>query len=384
MASIERRAGGWRVRWRDPIDGGNRSRQCPDQATAKALARDIEREHALGRSWQPAGPGPVATPLLEVAAAYLREEAQRLAPRTLERYGEALDLWLRWVELAGIAPTVGALTRPHLSDWRTWLVTAPGRHGRLRTAHTAGKLVQVVELMWAWAEESERWPDVPTARRLRHPSAPRPLVRAPGWEQVDSMLDELHAAAETFGHRAPEGAAPDWCVRLVVLARHLGGRREELLLARWDRLGRDELVLPSSDTKGGYGGRVVPVSSALATWLSRWREADVEDRRRLDRIVASPVAELDGRGHSDRLIRRAWARAGIEAELWHGRPLHALRRTLRTHLVALGTQADVVDAILGHAGTGTGSRHYTDRSALLPLAAKALATVPAWEPRCPR
>lgn len=377
MAHIRKRGNRFAVSWREP-GGRQRTRTCPDAATARALAREVEQALALGRSWEPRGPGPQPTALRTIAEAWLTEESQRLAPATLRRYAEALDLWLAWVRVAKLPEDVSSLSRATLSDLRTWLATAPGRHGKLRRPTTADRLVQPVELCWTWAAESERWPDVPSPRRLRRlRSTPAP-VRAPSWEQAAAMYGELQRAAGQYTERTPAGVAPGWVLRLVALAWYTGGRRDELLRARWERWDgvAGLLELPAEDTKGGYGGRVVPVCEELAHLLWEWQYHDQQAGRGDGWIVASPTAERDGRGHADRLVRRAWRRAGVPQELWHGRPLHALRRRVRTHLVTVGTHGDVIDALLGHAAHGSGGRHYTARDELLPAMRRAVQSIP--------
>lgn len=312
-----------------------------------------------------------------MATAWLIEEAPRLSAATLRRYAEHVEQLLGWLAATGRPATVASLSRATLADWRTAMLEQPGRHGRPRSPATVSKAVQAVSVWWTWAEESERWPDVPRARRLRR-LAPRPApVQAPSWAQVDAMLGELARTAATYADRTPEEASPGWIVRLALLARMTGGRRTELLRLSWADydLERGLLVFRPETTKGGYGGRAVPVSPLLAGWLATWRTETPASS-----IVGAPRAELLGRGHADRLARRAWARAEVPRGLWHARPLHAMRRCLRTHLVTVGTQADVIDAILGHAGQGSGGRHYTARAALLVPARVALATVPAPPP----
>ena len=50
MASLERRVGGYRVRWRDP-QGHARSRQCPTLDAAQHLRDEVEALSARSLSW---------------------------------------------------------------------------------------------------------------------------------------------------------------------------------------------------------------------------------------------------------------------------------------------------------------------------------------------
>ena len=71
MASIDKRRGVYRVRWRDP-DGRARSRQCPTLPSARALQKEVEEAVAVGHRWEPRDAGQ-APDLREVLGAYLIE-----------------------------------------------------------------------------------------------------------------------------------------------------------------------------------------------------------------------------------------------------------------------------------------------------------------------
>src|SRR4051812_7649391 len=118
MASLDKRNGEWRVRWRDP-DGKARSRQCPTKAAAQALLREVEDAVALGRRWEPRDARPQAD-LRALLKDYAEECARVLRPGTAVRYALGLDLLLRYLEKvhgkgAPLPPSV--LTRRMLADW---------------------------------------------------------------------------------------------------------------------------------------------------------------------------------------------------------------------------------------------------------------------------
>ena len=148
MASIDKRNGGWRVRWRDP-DGRPRSRQCPTKAAAKRLKNEVEDAVALGRRWEPrdARPEPDLRLLLKD---YAEECARVLKPNTAIRYARALDIFLRHLDEAhGTGPIPPAiLTRRLLADWHAAL-KHNGLHGRDRSDATRRKIVEVIQLAWA-------------------------------------------------------------------------------------------------------------------------------------------------------------------------------------------------------------------------------------------
>lgn len=358
MAASSRKVRGkWRVRWRD-LAGAQHWRTCPDRATALELERQIEAAHALGRDWAPDAPARRGAPALAVVTeAYLRDRARTLAPRTLTRYAEALDQLLLF---AG-PRTVADMSRQLLADGWIWLAAPEqGRHGRARSAETVRQLIEVWSLCWEWAHDHDEFGEhTPRPRRIETPRRTRSSPTAPTWADVDAMLAEL------------DRLAPAWACRLAWLARFTGERRSALLQVRWSDLdlNRAALTIPDEVTKGGYGGRVVPLHDQLLAALRDWpREGPT--------IVAAPAAELTGRGHCDRTLRRAWRRAGVPESRWQGQPLHAMRKTVRTWLAAQAVAADVIDAFLGHAGQGSGGRYYTDRAHLWPALVEAVKKIP--------
>jgi len=305
--------------------------------------------------------------------AWLTVNADQLAPRTLERYGEALDRFLAFLRKKhGDDPPVTVLSRSTMEEFRGWLGRAGGaRHGRTRSASTVQKYCEAVELCWVWGEDSERWPDVPRPRRLKFRGGRRPQPVAATFDEFDAMLVELAKTVQRYGRRVDEGVARDWPLRTALLARYTGARRSAILQLGWDDLDLDRgaLVLPNEITKGQYGGRTVPVHPALAAEVEGWEPIG-------ERIVAAPELELTGRGHVDRTLRRAWARAEVREAVWRGQPLHVSRKMIRSSMVGAGVQPDVVDAYLGHAGAGTGGRSYTDRTFLWEPMVAAVAAIP--------
>lgn len=344
MASVTKRRGGWAVRWRDP-DGTQRLRTCPDRATAQALARDVDRRVALGHRWEPADIRPRAR-VGEAMTAYLADRSRVLAPRTVVRLSEALgyavDCW-------GDVP-LESLTRSHLADLYAWLRVGGRRDAdgnqtdRGRTESTCAKHVQAVQAWWAWVAADERFEDVcPLPRTIDLPK--RTLGRlpvAPTWAECDRMIAELRV---------------DWHRRVAVLARFTGARRSELVALDWRDVDLEAATITwqPEDTKGGYGGRVVPMPPALVDELAGWG-------RREGRVCQAPPTEIaqGHRGHVDRDVRRAWERAGVRREAWEGQPLHSMRKAIETELRTRGVAPEVIDAYLGHAAVGTGGRHYAD------------------------
>ena len=207
---------------------------------------------------------------------------------------------------------------------------------------TARKVVEVWQLFWQWAADTDEYGGQtprPRTLEMRTPALDDPI--APTWEEWDQMMA---AASET--------AAP-WTARALILARFTGLRHQALVVLPWSAVRDDRLVVPGAVQKN-QRGLLLPLHPQLAAELAAWPRTG-------PLVVGAPAAELDGRGHLDRNVRRAWRRAGVDKELWSGRPIHCIRSTIETHLGVAGVAQPVIDAILGHAARGVGPRHYRDR-----------------------
>ncbi len=93
---------------------------------------------------------------------------------------------------------------------------------------TARKIAEVVQLMWEWAEASERWPgEIPRPRRIEMVrSDPAPVV-APTWAEMDACV------------RACRG----WHQKLTLVLRYTGLRVGETMLIEWRDINLDNATL---------------------------------------------------------------------------------------------------------------------------------------------
>jgi Phage integrase SAM-like domain len=184
MAYVQRRPSGkYQVRWHDP-DGRERGKTFPTRKHAHAFQVEVEACTALGQSWLPAEARDVPD-LEDVITRYLEHRSHRLRATTVRRYTENLDLFRRFLRSkrpSGALPA-NLLTRPLLEDFYVWLMRPETSHiGRARSKDTARKLVEVVQLMWRWAEESERWPNrVARPRRIEMPRGGLSRFRRTSW-----------------------------------------------------------------------------------------------------------------------------------------------------------------------------------------------------------
>lgn len=366
MASYQKRGDGYSVRWRD-LDGLPHSRQVPDATTARRLRRDIERTHGEGRDWRPA-PTRRGPDLRAIADAWIRECARLRAPRTVVRYGEMMDAFLDWLQVQeGARTRLGPelLTRPTLADYHGHLVTT-GRHGHARTQTTARKHLEAVALFWRWAydhDEDQGWADlVPRPRPLEMPRRERAVAVAPTWAEMDAALLQLSG----------------WAYRLACIQRSTGARIGEALALRWEGVDLDgqAFTFRPETTKGGYGGRVVPIPTHLSDELAGWG-------RRVGLVVGAPERETTGRGHAGRTLTRAWVRAGVRREAWEGHPTHAFRRGYVSGLLSLGASRDAVEVLVGHS-LGAVRGAYVDPAALRLRETVGLVPAPATSLDCAR
>jgi integrase len=221
MASIERRNGKWRVRWRDP-DGRARSRQCPTKRAALELKAEVEGKVAVGHRWEPRDAREEAD-LRLLLKDYAEECARVLRPNTAIRYARALDLFLRYLEQqhgkgAPLPPSL--LTRRLLADWHT-AFKHNGLHGRDRKDATRRKLVEVAQLAWAWLyDNDESGAAIPPPRKIRMVREPASPTVAPTWAEMDACI----------------GTLDGWQHDLAILLRFTGLRVQQAMSLTWDDL----------------------------------------------------------------------------------------------------------------------------------------------------
>ncbi|MDG1479863.1 MAG: hypothetical protein P8R54_09735 [Myxococcota bacterium] len=139
--------------------------------------------------------------------------------------------------------------------------------------------------------------------------------------------------------------------------RYTGLRKVAALLTVWgnvDLVGA-RLRIPGENTKGGYGGRELPLHPDLVRRLRSWEPG-------AGRVIRSPEKELPPhRGHIDRSFRRAWKRTDASPEVYAHHPIHGSRHLIETEWAGLGIHQGVIDGFLGHTPQGTGGRHYRGR-----------------------
>jgi len=359
VATIRRRKGArgtsYQVRWRK-LDGTETSWSCSTDKAARSIQREVELALDTGRDWQPEQPATEGPPTLRVIAeAYQDARALRCRPDTLRVEAYQLDLFLRFVEQRGKGDDVTILSRSLLDEFLGWLRRPEtGLHGKQRGMEACVKGVRAAQLLWAWAEGSERWPEIPRPRTVDLPrTAPAPVV-APTWQEMDACIT----------------ACSGWQKQFAIWLRYTGLRSGESMLVEWRDVDMERGTLsirPEIDKNGA--GRVVPLAPLLLDEIATWgkREGYVIPCNR-----RPGPREREARGRD---LRRAWQRAGVREAVWRRRPDHAFRRGFKSGLLQLGANPDAVDYLQGH-NLGAGSRgRYIDPWHALPLR-EVVAMVP--------
>lgn len=360
MASIEKRAGAWRVRWRDP-DGSPRSRGgFARRSAAEQFARDVADRVAAGRRGD-VDRRPCPT-VREAAAAWVKwaapkdGERGRKASRTIIERGYCID---RFVAAHGDL-RADAVTVELLEAWHDTIVE-----------RGAGKLyarneVRGVRGTVNWAATRDDWRGlVPSIGRLDLPPATTDVQpQAPTWAQMDAVI---RACGRT------------WYRRLFVVMRWTGLRSSQVMHLRWDHLDLTAATLEippnlvGSKSKHERRGRWLPLAEGLVAELATWgrREGWLIDRTigpRRGRI------DPDARHLNGRTLRRIQRDAGGASET-DDQPTHSFRKGFRTNLIADGASDAAVKFFMGRR-VDLDSDVYTAWRRLEPLLRRTLALIP--------
>ena len=282
---------------------------------------------------------------------FVADCARRLAPATVRRYAQFLELFRRW---AGEAPAE-RLSYQWLSDYHLHLCAPEtGRHLHRRGPETVRKHLESIEVLWKWAWQRQARGDyvgVPQPDSLGLTRTPAPHQLAPTWSQMDAAI----------------GAATGWQRDLYVVLRSTGLRVQQALGLRWEDVDLDAARLRIRPELGKSPqekrGRWVPIAPVLVAELAAWG-------RREGFVVR---CERDRRVARARDAARAWKRAGVDPAVWQGSPHHAFRAGFASSLKRLGADTEAVEFLVGHS---RGIReHYVGPDAL-PLV-EVVALVPS-------
>lgn len=345
MASIDRRGGKFRVRWREA--GRERSRTCETLKAARALKKQVEFTTDIGESWKAEFEAEARVSLIAAVQSYLDDRARLLAANTMKSKKCALGLFLDFMDDEhSLDPQ--SMSRAALVEFHGYMLSV-----RQTTMLTANQRTRIVKVFWDWAYDHDViGSDFPRPRRVDLPRAHAELEPyAPSWEQMDRAILQ----------------APGWAGYALTVLRFTGLRGEQALGLRWDDLDMDRGVLRIRPELGKTAkesrGRWVPVSPHLLE------------------ILASPTWPKDPEfiikaGGPKRKIsyphlRQAWA--GIQID--RVQPRHACRRGFAAGLAQAGCSTERIAMLIGHSTTIT-TDTYIGAVALMPLLREAVALVP--------
>lgn len=390
----------WRIRWREMVetDGrveqkqrekmfrhppGSRSTSAPAVAVAfqaevlKAIQeRAVVEIEAPVRVVEPAQPVPSFD---EAAAAWLRHKAARgVARGTLDKYAQSVARWFATVrKLVKISPNAPVPVDVLSRDLFARVILAWRADGLSESTVYNGS--RAVLDAWTWtADDPMAYPGVPNPPRDKTTVLPHAPIYAappaPTLAEVDACIRRLHR-----GSYVARGAA--------IVMRYTGLRiSQALAIARAD-LDVDALTLTvrtGKTRRERAAQRVVPVSRHMLADLAPYLgpEDGLLIRRRSD-LRAEPsrnhhprgslTAAWDAATKAGEARREVWAPATREI----ARPDHAFRAALQGHLVEAGVRDEVIDALVGHAGKSTRSRHYAGPAALFAAMREAVDALPA-------
>lgn len=367
MAWRKKRGKKYLVEWKYPAgDPAARSYSRGGFATAAAadeFIRVVENTIAAGANWEPPRVAEEEGNLVKAMHAFLDHiEASHKSAGTVRNYVVALELFRRFVASTTDITTanLSLLSKTQLTRFLAFVndPTTSERGGR--NADTVRKIVERVQLWWAWCADEDDFADVtPRARKLadlREVRAPKTPTKAPTWAEMDACIAAL--AREIPGQRVQRDIA--YLVLMALVERCIGWRVSQV-----DRLEVRDVDIDAGllTFRGELGksqqeraGRIVPIAPVLLPVLGEL----VRDRSPTARLV--PRAQVVSDQKHRLRMAEAWTAAGVPESIWYQRPNHCLRKGFSSELARAGVSVEVRDYLTGHAAGIAGI--YTDASAL--------------------
>jgi integrase len=378
--------GKWRVRWREVVEvGGQRERKqreryCTSHAAAIDLQAKILRKIEAGEVFEDQVRVIPAVASFDAAAkAWLQhKDARGVSEGTREKYRKNIGMFFGTVrELRGI-PTTSAVPVDILSRELFAEVILAWR-GRGLSDSTVYNAARCALDAWTWAaDDAARYPGLPQAPRDKSTVLPQPPIYvappAPKLTEVDAVIRRLTVYAYVA-----KGAA--------VVMRYTGLRISQVLALELADLDTERMTLTvrlGKSRREKATIRTIPVSAAFLEDVRPFlgsAESGTLIRRRRD-VRAGP----NRNHHPTAALTDAWQAATdageCRLEVWRpanrevGRPDHAFRAALQDHLQGAGVRAEVVDALVGHAGKTTRSSHYAGPDSLMQAMREAVDALP--------
>jgi integrase/recombinase XerC len=288
---------------------------------------------------------------------YLAEE-RRSSPRTVEAYGDAVGLYLAFLDRhRGETTTLQGLGEVSAADIRAFL--ASRRQGdRPLSPRSLSQTLSAIRAFHIWLDRRQGVPN-PALALVRGPrvapSAPRPVSEDQAFGLIGEAADDVD--------KAPWEMARDAAV--LTLLYGCGLRISEALsLKRADTpLGESLRVLGK-----GSKTRIVPVLPAVREALEAYVRHCPFPLRPEDALFRAKRGGPLPPRRVQALMQTLRGRLGLPASATP----HALRHAFATHLLGAGADLRSIQELLGHASLSTTQRYTAvDAAGLLAVYAKA-------------
>ncbi|HZZ91909.1 MAG TPA: tyrosine-type recombinase/integrase [Usitatibacter sp.] len=261
-----------------------------------------------------------------------------LSEQTAATRRAALDRFIRWCELNGIA-SPREITLDALEAYQAALATYRKDNGESLERATQVSRLHPVKAFCKWLVRS-RLVEMDVSRDLQLPKLPRRLPRRiPSPEEMRRILSTA------------DGAAPG-CIRDRAMMETLYStalRRMELVRLRMCDVSMETATLTVRAGKGGRD-RVVPIGARACAWIDRYqREVRPRLAGGLDRgeLFLTDYGEPFRRNRLGDRIRRYVAREGLPGAC------HVFRHACATHMLENGADIRFIQALLGHSSLST-------------------------------
>ncbi len=344
-----------------------------DQLVVPPPRGPLERNEQLGRLSVAEQPGKASVPLIATFQAYAVE--QGLKPGTAAEWRSMLKALIAFVGHDDAA----RLTVSDIDRWRDYLLTQPGRGGKLRSPGTVkDKYLCALRATLSWAVEKRKLPEnVATSVKVRTPSRlklrERDFTVAEGNAVLEATLVD-HRECSDYDKRARR-----W---IPWLCAYTGARVNELSQLRGnDVINQNGIwclrISPEAGTVKNNSVRLIPLHSHvieqgfLSLAVSHGNDPVFYDT---SRIKTAGPANRYFKKVGERL--RDWVRNEVGITDSAVQPNHAWRHTFKTRCIDAGIPERIADAIQGHAPRSVGQSY---GSVSLEAKAKAIASLPRFE-----
>ena len=265
-------------------------------------------------------------PLYEEFLTYLAVE-RNSARLTVEAYRSDGRVFLGFLDEAGVAREVGAVTKLVLRQYVVWL-----RERGLQPA-TVARRIHSLRSFWNYLWDSE-YTDENPFRKLTLPKQSRKLPTYLSEDECRRLIEAAGAQASPF--LACRDAA------LLTFLLFTGARRSEVLNLTWRHVDLEQGTVRFVAAKGDKT-RVLPLAPAAVEGLRGWRE--LRPACGHEYVFTTQWGARLGRRGIRTALQRALEGAGIERP---GITPHKLRHSFACLLIRNGADLSCLQRMLGH------------------------------------